>query len=138
MYNDKPVFLHEVSVYGLSHDFIDRGKGDKYYEYHSKGFFGAVIRSEEPLQRMDGQEVVVVVHTRYSNGSFHGINIDFIAKYSNRIDKYNIETDELPRVDMELRTNPGNIVINDTASLASLFFHDHEDKKSVIINFVEQ
>lgn len=138
MYNDKPVFLHQVNVYGLSHDFIDRGMGDKYYEYHSKGFFGAVIRSEKPLQRINKEEVVVVVHARHSNGSFHGVNIDFIPKDSTRIDRYDIDPETLPLVDMQLMTNPGNIVINDQASLASLFFHDHQDKESVIINFVEK
>jgi hypothetical protein len=136
MKDNRSIFLYTVNVHGLSQDFIDKGKGDKYYEYESKGFYGAVIRSEEPLQRLQGERVVLIVHPRYSDGSFQGTNIDIVPRGSRKIHEYDIDITELMHVQMEVKKNPGNIVINGKPTLTSLFFHDHYDKETTIINFV--
>lgn len=138
MSNDTKAFLYNVNVMGLGSEFIDRGIGDKYYEYESKNFFGAVIRSHEPLMRIDGEDQVMVIHTRYTDGKFCGVNIDIIPPDHSRVDKYDIKPKRIPLVDLQIRNNPGNIVINDTESLTSLFFHDHQNRKTTIINVVKK
>lgn len=135
-------FLYNVNLTELSKHFKEYaqpGESGKYYQYVSKNFYGAVIRSQISLASLDRELVVVSVRLKGRSSekqTVTGIKIDFMELNDTRLESYNLDPDDLETVDIRLTTNiPGNIILNPDPSAAGAYFYKRSDGFSMI-NFV--
>jgi len=135
-----PTFRYQVNADFIADHFREHNRNGKYITYVSKYFYGAVIRSEIPLVRLDNSTVAISVRLKGHGGrkqNVTGIKIDIMPYDDERLKKYNIAPSELPAVDMQIVNIPGNILLNAEPTLLTAFFYKRKDG-STVINFVEQ
>lgn len=142
MYNKQnPTFKYIVNTYRIAQDFKEHNRKGTYITYVSKSFYGAILRSKQPIVRLDGDPVAISVRLKGRGGkgqTVTGVKIDLIPKSDSRIEKYGIDWDALPEVDIKVNSNAaGNIFLNKQPALLSAFFYKDREGSSVI-NFVEK
>lgn len=134
-----PTFLFTVNVNEIGQHFREHDVTGKYFNYVSKYFYGAVIRSKKSLHVIDGQTVVMSVRYRQRPGeAATGIKIDLIETNDRRISEYGISPATLPKVRMEVTAGvKQNIILNPEPTLLTAFFYEN-DNGSSFINFIPQ
>lgn len=134
-----PTYITTVNVHQLGQHFKEISEPDHrndYYQYASKYFYGAVIRSKISLLTADQRKMVVSVRLKGRSGqgqTVTGVKIDFIAPEDPRIEKYGIRINELQEVMIDIQSGIKNtFLIQPKPAEADVFFYDNEDGSAVI------
>lgn len=135
-------FTTTVNLHYLQKFFKENAEPSKdspYYQYVSKNFYGAVIRSQKTLENLDLTQIVVNIRLKgrgNSQQTVTGVKIDFMQMDDPRLQEYGINPSELQAAEMRVIANiPGNTVLNPVHTLTTMFFYTRKDGTS-IINFV--
>jgi hypothetical protein len=142
--NAAPTFLYRVNVNELSRHFKEistPSDESPYYQYGSKRFFGAIIRSQISLVRLDNELVTISVRLKGRNGqgqTVTGVKIDLITDDDPRIERYGLRPEKMPVVRIRVQANiKNNIILAPDPILAGVFIYRTREGAS-LIQFVAQ